>query len=93
MLLSVLAGESCSYARSICSVHSFPCVAAEKQSYYQRFMADMCASARILDRVAEFGTLGGSVTQYQDDFCKRLASHELQNRYRWAQDDLPIGGH
>ena len=56
--------------------------AAEQQSYYQRFMADMCASARILDRVAEFGSLGGSITQYQDDFCQRLPTQDLQNRYR-----------
>ncbi|XP_043206260.1 uncharacterized protein LOC122372768 isoform X1 [Amphibalanus amphitrite] len=65
---------------------------AEKQSYYQRFMADMCASAHILDRVAEFGSLGGSITQYQDDFCQRLPSQELQDRYRILVGCPPLTG-
>ncbi|XP_037079045.1 uncharacterized protein LOC119100035 [Pollicipes pollicipes] len=61
---------------------------AEKLSYYQRFMDDMCQSSHILDRVAEFGTLGGSITQYQDDFCQRLPSQDLQNRYRSRQPQV-----
>ncbi|XP_037094470.1 uncharacterized protein LOC119114381 [Pollicipes pollicipes] len=40
----------------------------DRRSFYDRFMADMCRTTVLVDPIPEYGSLGGQISMYQNDF-------------------------
>lgn len=53
----------------------------DRRSFYDRFMADMCRTSVLADRIPPYGSLGGEVSVYQNDYAPR-PPRDLCDLYR-----------